>query len=124
MCSCLGSCSSTEEKQSIQAGDATGEEAAGVSSVLGLTDKQWLTGAGESIAGVVELKEKQCESNLTGLLITRLIFQTLCMVTGWRGEEFLQEQKSLLLRAVCSLLQDVGRVQDATGLLGAKEILI
>lgn len=57
--------------------------------MLGLTDKQWLTGAEESIAGVVELKEKQCESNLTGLLITRLIFQTLCMVTGWRGEEFL-----------------------------------
>lgn len=38
---------------------------------------------------LVQLKEKQCESNLTGLLITRLIFQTLCIVTGWRGEEFL-----------------------------------
>lgn len=40
-------------------------------------DKQWLTRAKESIAGIVELKEKQCESNLTGLLITRLIFETL-----------------------------------------------
>lgn len=42
--------------------------------MLDLTDKQWLTRAKESI---VELKEKQCESNLTELLITRLIFQTL-----------------------------------------------
>lgn len=45
--------------------------------MLDPTDKQWLTRAKESIAGIVELKEKQCESNLTGLLITRLIFETL-----------------------------------------------
>lgn len=45
--------------------------------MLDLTDKQWLTRAKERIVGIVELKEKQCESNLTGLLITRNIFQTL-----------------------------------------------
>lgn len=39
------------------------------------------------------------------------------------SEEFLNG-KSLLLRAVCSLLQgDVGRVQDAAGLFGAKEMV-
>lgn len=37
------------------------------------------------------------------------------------GEEFLEE-KSLLLRAVCSLLQGAV-VQDAAGLFGAKEMV-
>lgn len=41
------------------------------------TAKLRLARAKARVVGVVELKEKQCESNLTGLLITRNIFQTL-----------------------------------------------
>lgn len=41
------------------------------------TAKLQLARAKARVAGVVDLKEKQCESNLTRLLITRNIFQTL-----------------------------------------------
>lgn len=79
VCCCLGSSSS------IQADDATREEAAGISSECWTPLTNWLTKTKESIAGRIELKEKQWESNFTGLLITRLVFQTLCILTGWRG---------------------------------------
>lgn len=76
-----------EAEQSIQADDGTRQERGcwDFLWVLDPTDKLWLTRAQESIAGIAELKEEQWESNLTGLLITRLIFQTLCILPGWRG---------------------------------------